>query len=67
MGLGDLSRIESAFAEAALDPQSWVRALDIATRETGSFGAILLPITGHNDPKRSSHGDNRRNHGTLFS
>jgi DNA-binding CsgD family transcriptional regulator len=50
MGLGDLSRIESAFAEAALDPQSWVRALDIATRETGSFGAILLPITGATIP-----------------
>lgn len=46
MGLGDLGRIEGAFAEAAIDPALWVRALDIATRETGSFGATLLPLTG---------------------
>jgi DNA-binding CsgD family transcriptional regulator len=46
MGLGDLNRIEGAFAEAALDPTLWLRALDIATLETRSFGATLLPITG---------------------
>ena len=46
MGIGDLSRIESAFVEAALDPGLWVRALDIATHETRSFGATLLPLTG---------------------
>jgi DNA-binding CsgD family transcriptional regulator len=44
--LGDLGRIESAFADAAIDPSLWVRALDVVTRETGSFGATLLPITG---------------------
>jgi hypothetical protein len=46
MLLGDLSRIEEAFADAAIDPALWGRALDIATRETGSTGATLLPITG---------------------
>ena len=46
MALGDLKRIEEAFAEAAIDSSLWVRALDIATAETRSFGAILLPLTG---------------------
>jgi len=43
MALGDLNRIESAFAEATLDPASWGRALDIGA---GSFGATLLSLTG---------------------
>jgi DNA-binding CsgD family transcriptional regulator len=46
MALGDLSRVESAFAEAALESTLWVRALDVVTQETGSFGAILLPVAG---------------------
>ena len=46
MALGDLNRIESAFAEATLDPASWGRALDIVAHETGSFGATLLSLTG---------------------
>ena len=46
MALGDLSRIECAFAEAAVDQTLWERALNVATQETGSFGAVLLPITG---------------------
>lgn len=46
MELGDLSRIEGAFAEAAIDATLWICALDIATRETGSFGATLLPVAG---------------------
>lgn len=46
MELGDLCRIESAFAEAAVDPSQWIRALEVVTQETRSFGAILLPITG---------------------
>ncbi len=45
MLLGDLGRIEQAFADAAIDPALWGRALDVATRETRSFGATLLPIT----------------------
>lgn len=46
MSFADLAKIESAFAEAAIDPYQWMGALDAATAETGSFGAILLPITG---------------------
>lgn len=46
MALGDLGQIQQAFAEAALDASLWRRALDITTRETGGFGATLLPITG---------------------
>lgn len=42
MALGDLNRIESAFAEATLDPALWGRALDIVAHETGSFGATPL-------------------------
>jgi hypothetical protein len=42
MALGDLNRVESAFAEAPLDPGMWGRALDIVAHETGSFGATLL-------------------------
>lgn len=40
MGLGDLCSIEMAFAEGALDPSLRVRALGIATQETGSVGTI---------------------------
>jgi hypothetical protein len=39
-----INRIESAFAEAALDSGWWGRALKIA--ETGSFGATVLPLGG---------------------
>lgn len=46
MLLGDLSRIGQAFADAAIDPALWGQALDVATRETGSVGATLLPVTG---------------------
>jgi hypothetical protein len=46
MALGDLNRIESAFAEATLDPGMWGRALDIVAHETGSFGATLLRLAG---------------------
>ncbi len=46
MALGDLNRIESAFAEATLDPALWGRALDIVAHETGSFGATLLSLAG---------------------
>ena len=46
MALGDLTRNESALAEAAIDPGLWGRALNIAAHETGSFGATLLPLAG---------------------
>lgn len=38
--------IEQAFANAAVDPLQWRDALDITTKQTKSFGAILLPVTG---------------------
>jgi hypothetical protein len=47
MGLGDLNRIENAFADAALDPALWTHALEVASQETGSWGATLLPLSGH--------------------
>lgn len=40
----DLHRIEGVFAEAAIDPSLWRRALDVVTAETDAVGAILLPI-----------------------
>jgi DNA-binding CsgD family transcriptional regulator len=42
----NLQPVERAFAEAAIDPSSWVTALDTVTDLTASFGALLLPITG---------------------
>lgn len=42
MASGDLNRIESAFAEAALDSGLWSRALNIT--KTASFGTTLLPL-----------------------
>jgi DNA-binding CsgD family transcriptional regulator len=50
MALGDLRRIESAFAEAAMDAVLWGRALDIASQVTGGYGAALLPIAGQAIP-----------------
>ena len=46
MALGDLNRIESAFAEATLDPALWGRALDVVAHDTENFGAALLPLAG---------------------
>jgi DNA-binding CsgD family transcriptional regulator len=42
----NLEPIERDFADAALYPASWVKALDTATALTESFGAVLLPING---------------------
>jgi DNA-binding CsgD family transcriptional regulator len=42
----NLDRVEAAFAEAAVDPSLWVRALDVVTTETEAFGALLLPVKG---------------------
>jgi hypothetical protein len=46
MALGDLNRFESVFAEAALGPRIWDRALGLVVRESESFGATLLPLAG---------------------
>jgi hypothetical protein len=42
----NLEPIERDFADAALNPASWVKALDTATALTESFGALLFPIKG---------------------
>jgi len=49
MASGYLNRIESAFAEAALDSGWWGRALKLA--ETGSFGVTVLPLGGVATPE----------------
>ena len=41
---------EQEFAEAGLDPTRWVTALDSLAAATGSFGAVLLPLTGDTLP-----------------
>jgi DNA-binding CsgD family transcriptional regulator len=46
----NLNRVEAAFAEAAVDPSLWTKALDVATAETQAFGAILLPARGDGLP-----------------
>jgi DNA-binding CsgD family transcriptional regulator len=40
----DLDAISTAFASAALDSGKWVEAMDVIAGETGSAGAVLLPI-----------------------
>jgi DNA-binding CsgD family transcriptional regulator len=42
--------IERAFADAALDPTLWVKALDIVASVTGSKGAGLFPAAGDGLP-----------------
>ncbi len=41
-----LAEIGEAFAAAALDPSRWNAAMEAAARATGSFGAVLVPVTG---------------------
>lgn len=45
-----LSRVESAFAEAAVFPAMWANALETVSEETGAYGAVLLPINGYTLP-----------------
>jgi DNA-binding CsgD family transcriptional regulator/PAS domain-containing protein len=42
----NLDAVGAAFAEAAVDPLRWVRAMDAAAEATGGAGAVLLPIRG---------------------
>ena len=37
---------EQEFAEAGLDPARWVQALTSVAAATGSFGAVMLPLSG---------------------
>lgn len=42
----NLQIISQSFADAAIEPALWVRAMDILAAETGSVGSILIPIKG---------------------
>jgi DNA-binding CsgD family transcriptional regulator len=46
MSAWNTEAVTRAFAEAAVDPSLWVRAMDTIASETGSVGAILLPLKG---------------------
>jgi DNA-binding CsgD family transcriptional regulator len=47
MGLWDLGAVEAAFADAAVNPAAWARALNVVTAQTEAFGAILVPVAGN--------------------
>lgn len=42
----DLTAVGAAFSSAALDSTKWVEAMESIAAETGSFGAVLMPVTG---------------------
>ena len=42
----DLAAVEQAFAEAAVDPALWTRALEVAAEATQGVGALLFPHPG---------------------
>lgn len=48
MGTGiDLAAIEYAFVEAAINPEKWNDAMEVATRASGCFGTVLFDTHGH--------------------
>lgn len=46
MASWNLHTIAQSFADAAIEPALWVKALDTIATETGSVGSILIPIQG---------------------
>jgi DNA-binding CsgD family transcriptional regulator len=46
----NLDSISQSFAGAAVEPALWIRAMDTIAVETGSVGAVLLPIQGETIP-----------------
>lgn len=46
MSKWDLAAVEGAFADAALRPEIWTRALEAVASTTESRGALLLPLSG---------------------
>lgn len=46
MSAWNLDRVGSAFIEAAVNPELWVKALDVVTAEVQGFGCMLLPTRG---------------------
>src|SRR3954466_3452276 len=47
MAFCNFEAIEKSFSEAAMNPAVWARAMNVVTAQTGSTGAILLPVTGN--------------------
>lgn len=45
-GEWNIERVASAFTAAATEPARWADALGVIARETGSVGAVILPIKG---------------------
>lgn len=46
MASWNLHTIAQSFADAAIEPALWVKAMDTIAAETGSVGSILIPIQG---------------------
>jgi PAS domain-containing protein len=44
--LWNLDAVGAAFSAAAVDPSKWGAAIEAAVAETGSFGAVLVPVRG---------------------
>jgi hypothetical protein len=42
----NIQTIAQSFADAAIEPALWVKAMDTIAAETGSVGAILIPLQG---------------------
>lgn len=42
----NLDAVADAFAAASVDPTNWIAATERAVSETGSFGAVLVPVRG---------------------
>ncbi|HZZ77939.1 MAG TPA: helix-turn-helix transcriptional regulator [Gemmataceae bacterium] len=50
MGRWNFEPLEQAFASAAINPELWPTAMDIAAKTTNGAGALLLPISGAQMP-----------------
>ena len=50
MGTWDLQAIEDIFADAATDASLWSKAIQTASEQTESVGALILPVTGQGFP-----------------
>jgi DNA-binding CsgD family transcriptional regulator/PAS domain-containing protein len=42
----NLAAVAAAMSAAAIDPGRWGRAMDVISEQTGSVGAVLLPVDG---------------------
>ena len=42
----DLQAVETIFAAAAVDASLWSKAIQTASEQTESIGALILPVTG---------------------